>query len=312
VNSPLRIGVDIGATKVLGVLVDAEGTVLSTVRRPTVPTPTGIVEITASVVTSLKREIDQPGASVTGLGMGVPGAVMPGRGTVAHAVNLGVGSEEFPLAARLNDATSLPVHLENDTNVAALGALHLLGAGARDLAYLSVGTGLSAGIVLDGRLWRGRRGTAGEIGHISLDATGPECVCGQRGCLEAVASGSAIARAWHGPGEAGAGAGRHLLAAAEAGDPEATRIRDQLARRLATAVRLLVLTLDVEVVYLGGGVVDNGSILFETVVTALRQDEETSRFLASLELHQRIRPVPSGCLVAPVGAALLVPVRHTP
>ena len=128
------------------------------------------------------------------IGIGIPGIVDRDRGTVAHAVNLGLGGEWFPLAGRLADRTGATVVVENDLNAATWGA-HVL-SGADDLAYLALGTGLAAGFVLSGKLRRGVHGAAGEIGHVPVDPAGPLCSCGQRGCLELRASGSALSAAW--------------------------------------------------------------------------------------------------------------------
>ena len=134
------------------------------------------------------------------------------------------------------------------------------------MAYLNLGTGIAAGIVADGELWRGARGTAGEVGHISIDPNGPLCRCGQRGCIEALAGGGAIAERW---GRPGALPVRDVFDAADAGDPLARELRSGLARGVAAAVRVLVLTADVDVVVLGGGVTALGDRLMADVAAEL-------------------------------------------
>ena len=174
-------------------------------------------------------------------------------GAVRHAVNLGIDGNGVALGAALAESLGVPVGVENDVNAAAVGAAALLGAD--DLVYLSIGTGIAAGAVLDGRLRRGANGAAGEIGHLAVDPDGPRCACGQRGCLETVASGAAIGRRW--PGSGGAPF-RSLLAAAADGDAEAAALRDEVARRLADAVSVLGLLLDPAVVAIGGGAAEAG------------------------------------------------------
>jgi predicted NBD/HSP70 family sugar kinase len=118
---------------------------------------------------------------------------------VTMAVNLGVGAHPYPLAAEVGAATGLPVTIENDVRAAALGAhesLRLAGDPPESLAMVSIGTGISAGFVVRGELLHGVHGMAGEIGHVVIDESAALCRCGQRGCLEAVAAGPAIARAW--------------------------------------------------------------------------------------------------------------------
>ena len=186
------IGLDIGATKTLGVLVDADGRVLEQVREATEPGADGVVRTAELVVAHLGAATD--GAPATSVGLGIPGLVDVERGAVKHAVNLGVDGDWVPLRAELEARLGVPVAVENDVNVATLGAVAL--SGIRDLVYLSIGTGLAAGLVLDGTLRRGATGAAGEIGHVPIDPHGALCQCGQRGCLETVASGRALAEAW--------------------------------------------------------------------------------------------------------------------
>ena len=118
-------------------------------------------------------------------------------GTVEHAVNLGI-EERVPLAAMVAEALGgeVPVQVENDLNVAVVGSAHALGPQVHDIGFLALGTGVAAGLLLDGRLRRGSRGAAGEIGHLTLVPGGLPCKCGQLGCLEQYASGSALDTAW--------------------------------------------------------------------------------------------------------------------
>src|SRR5690606_27342425 len=147
------------------------------------------------------------------------------QGRVLHAVNLGV--DALDLAARASAELGVPVAVENDVKAAALGAASLMGPeAAASMAYLNLGTGVAAGIVTDGRLWRGARGTAGEVGHISVDPAGRACTCGQRGCIETLAGGGALARAW---GRPGAFPVRDIFDAADEGDADAVLLRADIA-----------------------------------------------------------------------------------
>jgi predicted NBD/HSP70 family sugar kinase len=216
-------------------------------------------------------------------------------------VNLGIDGTPLPLAEQLGDRVLAPVHVDNDVNVAAVGASAALEC--RDLAYLSVGTGIAAGLMLGGRIRRGTRGAAGEIGHLPVDPSGPMCDCGQRGCLEAVASGPALARRWP-PGQGAASVVGAMLAAAAAGDESAVSVRDAVAGHLADAVALLAQTVDPDLVVLGGGVVDAGEGLIEAVRAALDERARRAPVLADLELSQRVTSVPSGVPAGALGAAL--------
>jgi len=180
---------------------------------------------------------------------------------VTLAVNL--GWSDYALRDALEHELGRPVIIENDARAAAIG-IHARGmAGASDdLAYLAVGTGIAAGVILEGRLHRGARGLAGEIGHAIAELDGPRCNCGQLGCLEAFASGPSIARR---AAERGSDATTavEVYAAAAAGDPVAGELIDDVGRRLAWAVHLLVMTYDVERVVVGGGV-SHAGLQFET------------------------------------------------
>lgn len=299
--SALRLGVDIGGTKVHAVVLDAAGAVLAESRLPTGFGADAVVSSAHAAVTALTERLRIDPGALASIGIGVPGRVDPASGHVAHAVNLGLDSLDLGalLASRLGRA----VVVENDVNAAALGAFHVLGdPRLRSMAYLNLGTGLAAGLVLDGRVWRGSRGVAGEIGHISVDPQGVLCRCGQRGCLETLASGSALARLW--PQGAGAPASE-LFAAADAGDEQAAAVAERLVGNVAAAVRILVLTVDVDAVVIGGGLSSLGDRLLGQVRARLDADARTSPFLASLGLAERVLPVPSGSPVGAVGAALV-------
>ncbi|MBL7622497.1 ROK family protein [Frankia sp. AgB1.8] len=329
-----RVGLDIGATKILGVVVAGDGTVLAQAREQTVAGPDGVLASAGTVLERLAEAIDGP--LPPDVGVGVPGIVDRRRGAVKHAVNLGLGGDWFPLAERIGARAGALRHLgaspaqghfgtgpaqgrvgtgpaqgrvgagpprvtlENDLNAATWGA-HVL-SGADDLAYVSLGTGLAAGFVLDGVLRRGAHGAAGEIGHVPVDPAGELCSCGQKGCLELVASGSAASAAWPSrdvpPAEA-------LFAAAAAGDPAAVAARDRFADGVADAIRMLGLTVDPRTIILGGGVANLGAPLLDAVAGALRAQAATSPFLSSLDLASRLTLVPRGVPVGALGAAMI-------
>jgi predicted NBD/HSP70 family sugar kinase len=295
----VRLGLDIGGTKIDAVALADDDTVLARTR---VPTGFGPDEVLANARTAAERVVEAaggvPAAGFPTVGIGIPGIVDAQLGIVRHAVNLGL--EQLALGPGLSAALDASVTVENDVNAAALGAYHLLGL-TRSAAYLNLGTGLAAGFVLDGRLFRGARGTAGEIGHIPIDPLGEQCACGQRGCLETIASGGWVARKWGGDAALPV---LELFDRADAGDARAVALRDELIAGAAAAVRILVLTVDVEVVVIGGGISNLGARLLDRIAAALDAQAEVSEFLASLELSSRVRLVPLDQPVAAVGAAL--------
>ncbi|MDY0830269.1 ROK family protein [Microbacterium sp. BG28] len=295
----MRVGLDVGGTKTDAVVVDAEDRVLASVRLATLWGPVGVVETVADAVAALGTVTGIDATQFSSVGIGMPGQVRSGSGRVTHALNLGVA--DLDVAAAVGPRLGLPVHVENDVKAAALGAAALERPGA-SLAFLNLGTGVAAGIVLGGRLWRGAGGSAGEVGHISIDPTGPLCRCGGRGCIEALAGGAAIADRW---GRPAALPVRDVFDAADAGDALATVIRLDLARAVAAAVRILVLTADVERVVIGGGLTALADRMLPEVRIELEHSAAASPFLRSLRLADRMRVLPTGSPVAAVGAAIV-------
>jgi glucokinase len=300
----MRVGLDVGGTKTDAVAVDATGAILSRVRLATGWGADAVVRTVLEAVAALEFEMsgrDGTGIrpSIESVGIGIPGQIEPGTAKVAHAVNLGVA--ELDLAVAVGSRLGAAIHVENDVKAAAFGAWVLHG-GTGSMAYLNLGTGIAAGIVSDGSLWRGARGTAGEVGHISVDPNGPLCRCGQFGCIEAFAGGGAIAQRWRSPGALPV---RDVFDAAEAGDPIAAELRAGLARGVGAAVRVLVLTADADTVVLGGGVTALGSRLMDDVVAELAASAAASPFMRSLQLEQRVELLPAGSPAAALGAALV-------
>jgi len=295
--SRLSVGLDIGATKIHGVVVDDAGVIQAEARAATQSGAEGVLASAVGVVDELRDAVD---LHITGtVGVGIPGLVDTERGTVSFAVNLDIAGPVL-LAQLLSERLGLPVAIENDLNAATLGAWHA--SGVDDLAYLSFGTGLAAGLVLDGKLRRGIHAAAGEIGHIPVDPAGELCHCGQRGCLETIASGSALTRMWP---SSDAHPVESLFAAAEAGDEKAVAVRDRFVGGAADAVRLVALAVDPATIILGGGVAHIGEPFLAGVAEALRASAAASDFLASLRLPERLRLVPTDLPVAALGAAMV-------
>lgn len=310
----MHLGFDVGGTKTDAVVVAHAGEIVARVRRPTAWGAEAVVATLVDVVTELAAEVGCAPVEFTSIGIGMPGQIAPGTARVTHAVNLGI--EELDLRAAIGPVFGVPVRAENDVKAAAVGAFALRSASATPLpadgaaasmAYLNLGTGIAAGIVKDGALWRGARGTAGEVGHISIDPNGPECRCGQRGCIESFAGGGAIARRWGIPGALPV---RDVFDAADAGDAAAVELRRGLAYGVAAAVRVLVLSEDVETVVLGGGVTALGDRMLNHVVTELEASAAASAFLRSLHLPERIEMLPAGSPAAALGAALIGATAH--
>ncbi len=296
----MRLGLDVGGTKIHAVALDHRNHVVGEIRLPTgFGTDAVLTQITAAIARVSAGAL--PGTGVESVGIGVPGIVDADTGRVRHSVNLGI--EDLELAAAVGSATRLPVVVENDVNAATLGAAHASGLHGV-IGYLNVGTGLAAGIAVNGTLWRGAAGIVGEIGHLPFGSEGALCSCGQRGCLETTASGSALARLWPYDGEH---RGQALFSAADAGDPHALSTRDGLITGVAAAIRILTLTVGVEAVILGGGLTRIGQPLADAVRSTLRTWEAQSPFLATLHMSEHVFVLDAGTPVAAIGAALLAP-----
>ncbi|HMJ74553.1 MAG TPA: ROK family protein [Iamia sp.] len=256
------IGVDLGGTKVLAGRVLADGTVTDRVKRPT---PT---EGPEAVATTIAEMVDELGGADR-LGVGTPGYV-GGDGVVAGVPNLVGWVPPVPLGQLLRAATGLArVAVDNDVNVGALGeAAHGAAAGRSDVLCAFMGTGVGGGLILDGRLWRGPRGLAGEIGHVTVRAGGRPCGCGGRGHMEAYAGRVGMereARRRHDAGEetvlvelAGEGrmkSGTFAKALAQ-DDRVATELVAEAVDAVAIAIASTVMLVDVTAVVIGGGVAD--------------------------------------------------------
>jgi glucokinase len=272
-SGTVAVGVDVGGTKVDGLLVDVErGEILD---RRLADTPATDAEAAAQAIVTVARELTAERDDVAALGVGAAGMVQL-DGVMRFAPN--VAWREFPLRERIQSAVGLPTLVDNDANVAAWGEFRFgAGRGSSDMLLVTVGTGIGGGIVSGGKLFRGAYGFAGEIGHIIVEPGGPLCGCGNMGCWEQVASGRALGRlgreaaAEHpesmlnelAGGDAAKVTGRMVTAAAQSGDGLAVRILAQVGRRLGEGIAGLVNILDPDVVVVGGGVIDAGDLLLE-------------------------------------------------
>jgi glucokinase len=275
----LFLGIDVGATKTHVALGRADGTVLgeSYLERWT---SGDVGRDLDTLVERARGVLDAAGVSVRALaaiGVSAPGPLDPASGVVRDAPNL-PGWHEVPICEHFERAFGRPVRLENDANAAALAEWRFgAGRGSRAFAFLTMSTGVGAGLVLDGRLYRGARFGAGELGHGPLVAGGRLCACGIRGCLEAYTGGAALAARMRedvaegvetkiaelAGGDPAKIDARLWIAALRAGDAYARRLREEYLERLAQALALLVIGLDVDRVALGTIVARNPDLFLD-------------------------------------------------
>lgn len=260
--------VDVGGTTLKGAVFSATGEVL--VRR-SAPTFGNSDSVTAGLAQLLSQLVDGAaarGATVAEIGIATPGLVDSGAGVVRYAANL--GWQDFPLVSTIAVRFGRPVLLDNDARAAAIAELAFaLPERLRDLLFVPIGTGVSAAVILDGIVLHGATGAAGELGHIGVVPGGRRCGCGQLGCVEAYASGSAILQRY-------LEAGGHASSAAEvverlADDPRAASVWADAIDALAAGVAALTAALDPDVVILGGGVARAGDVLLAPLRAAVAE-----------------------------------------
>jgi len=308
------VGIDLGGTKIYAVLFDGE-TVLAEAKAktPTQGGPLAVVDAMAAVVRDLG-----PVDDLAGVGLGAPGVIDPAEGTVRQAPNLPGWMEPFGVADALSSALdAVPVAVDNDVNVGTL-AEHRLGAGkgAENLLGVFAGTGIGAGVVLDGALRRGPTGAAGEIGHMIVRRGGRVCGCGGRGHLEAYAGRAAMERRARDLERKGrdtvlvdlAPARRMtsgvFVKALAAGDAVATELIDEAVAALGAAIASAVSLLDIPLVVVGGGLADR---LGPSFVARVEQACLADVFPRNPDL--RIVPAVLGDRGGSIGAALMAAER---
>ncbi len=311
--SRYAIGVDVGGTRIRAGLVTTTGEI---VRREVTQTrhdagAEGVIAQVVELVQALTADTEVP---VAGVGVAVPGAVDPHAGKVRFAPNL-PNWRDLPVRSLLARRLPWPVFVGNDANLAAV-AEHRFGAGrgVRHLIYITVSTGIGGGIIVDNRLLLGQHGYAAEIGHHTVKADGPPCKCGNIGCLEALASGTAIARdarvavasgektllREHCEGNIWHLNATHVVEAANAGDPVAIRILERAGHYLGVGILNLLHIFNPQRVILGGGVMNAGDWITRPMWAVLRQRVQAS-YLEACD----IVPAALGDNVGILGAAAL-------
>jgi glucokinase len=268
------IGIDLGGTKMLlGVLDGDSKTVWESRERSAGESEEDLVEL---LVREIAEARNQRGG-VRAVGMGIPATIDHDKGLALAAVNLPI--ENLPIRDLVVERTGLPTFVDNDANVAAL-AEHLFGAarGAANAVMLTIGTGIGGGLILGGEIYRGAHGAGAELGHMAIQMDGPGCQgnCPNRGCVEALASGTALGREGLAAAESNPDSalgellaegkpvdGRAVTVAAQAGDSTAIEVFDLLGGRLGVALASYANIFEPEVIVVGGGVMAAGDLLLD-------------------------------------------------
>jgi len=250
----MRIGIDLGGTKIEGIALDADGSALL---RRRIPAPRGDYDATLAAVVTLVGEIEHELGCVGTVGVGIPGAISPASGLVKNANSTWLNG--LPLGDDLPRRLGRPVRFANDANCFALSeAADGAAAGAHVVFGAIIGTGTGGGVVVDGRGLTGPNMVAGEWGHNPLpwprsgEWPGPSCYCGRTGCIETFLSGPGLARDYANAG-AGPISALEISTRSEAGEPRALACLDRYEDRMARALAAVINLLDPDVIVLGGG-----------------------------------------------------------
>lgn len=292
-------GVDVGGTTTKACIVEGGDNLASTVVPTILGSPSDLGDLTISAVSAAVAGTGHRLSDLARIGVGVPGQVFSGQ--VRNAANLGIDEEAFDLAGYVTSSTGVPTSVENDMTVAAYGAFSQLSIdepALENLVYIGLGTGVSAGVVLNKTVFRGSHALAGEFGHVPM-GTGLQCACGAVGCLETVIGANGLREAWNGS------VTMSLFDAAAQGDQEAMEVVDRAVRFLATAMWWLAAAYDPDYFLIGGGLgINNPSI--KGLIAARWAEMSSASALARRVLDpDRIRISDLDEPVGAYGAALL-------
>jgi glucokinase len=315
-RNDLIIGVDLGGTKIHAAAVDEHGEMLASRREKTRPEQgaDAVIGRIAELIAGVAGELGATPSDVQAICIGVPGGVDESTGVVDEAPNL--GWSEVPLEAQLAEALGARprIFLDNDVRVAVLGEhAYGVGRGTRTMIGIFVGTGIGGGVIIDGKLHQGSRGAAGELGHMVMVPKGPECHCGNRGCVEALASRTAMEREVRARGKSLAlklmkkeGRDRLTSSVIARALEEGDRVMEKVFRKAQKYIGLLVSNvvnlLDPEVVVIGGGLVDR---LGEFMVARIREIAYDHFLLQRDRERVRIECSQLKDRAAPLGAAFV-------
>jgi glucokinase len=314
------IGIDVGGTKIAACLVNLQGKILTSIRRPTeVSNPEATLDSIAEAAKELMHANQLDPKGIEAIGFGIPGLVDAENGIGIASVNL--GWKNVAVRAGLEARLGIRCVIDNDVRAGAMGEVRFGAAkGLRNLVYLNVGTGISAVILIDGKFLLGTHGLAGEIGHAVLVPDGAECKCGGRGCFEAVASGPGIAERALGKIKNGQESilapqgwslsasfnAENVFAAALQGDRVAVETLEEIGRFMAFSLQYIALAYDPEAIVLGGSVLLSSALLFENIQQMLSILGNNSWVFGKAYTKDLVRLSTLGNHAGVLGAAALV------
>jgi glucokinase len=267
-----HLGFDLGGTNLKWAVIDRSPTVWQVLDKGRIRTPAvGGPDAIVGAITELGREGVARFPAIQSVGVGVPGLYDPATGRTRFIVNIPGDWDGFPVAEPVADAVRLPVALINDARAFGLAELHLgAGRGARSMVGLTLGTGVGGVIAIGGRVYLGHDGTAGELGHQTIDPAGPMCGCGNRGCLEAFVRADRFALA------CGATSVKGAVLAARAGDATAMAGIERIGGYLGIGIANMIEVITPDRVVVGGGISAAADLLFEPIRAELRRRVHTT------------------------------------
>ncbi|TGE38016.1 ROK family glucokinase [Desulfosporosinus fructosivorans] len=320
-NPSVYIGIDLGGTSIKMGLVDQLGNILHTQESPT-PVKAGyhqVLKVFSQMTQQLFKDSQYEWKDIVGVGVGVPAFLDQRQGIVIEAVNL--GWDHVPLKEDLERMWTVPIIIDNDANAAALGEMwNGAGKGASHLICLTLGTGIGGGVIINGNIYHGANGSAGEVGHITTNhQNGRSCNCGRKGCLETEASGTAIVLdaleqvkgMSTGPlkeeyDRTGTITAKSVVQLARRGDPICKKIITKIGRILGCTLAQMCYLLNPEIIVIGGGVARAGKILFDPLIQAFHD-----AVLPRVAENTSIVPAMLGNQAGLTGAAWLIHRKYT-
>ncbi|MBQ7794487.1 MAG: ROK family glucokinase [Clostridia bacterium] len=293
----MYVGIDLGGTNIAAGVVDDNGKILCQASLPT-KADRGAEAIAKDMAELAKRVIADSGLTekdIKAIGVGSPGSVVNSTGTIAYSNNINM--KNFPLGDIIRSYVDLPVNLENDANAAAYGEYAINGKGSECFVFITLGTGVGGGVIIDGKLFRGFNGCGAELGHTVIEHGGEQCTCGRKGCWEAYASVTALIRQtkeameknpeslMHALAEKeGKVSGRTAFDAAKQGDSAAQEVVDQYIRYVADGIVNMVNTFQPTKIVIGGGISKEGDYLLNPIREFVKANDY-NKYLEKTEIE---------------------------
>jgi glucokinase len=304
------IGIDLGGTKINGALADLNGKVMSKYVLPTNASEgeENVLNRIYEVIEKVLQDGGKKAEEIKAIGIGSPGPLDAKKGIIISTPNLPF--ENFQLVKPISERFGIPTYLDNDANVAAIGE-HIFGAGkgTENMVFVTVSTGVGGGAILNGKIYRGSTCNALEIGHTTVEKNGPRCNCGNYGCVEALASGTSIGKRANEAIQRGEEtslknykglSSYEVFQEAKKGDKIASEILDSCLNYLGIGIANIVASFDPEMIIIGGGVTNGGSIVFDKVREVVKE-----RCFETMANSCKIVPAGLGTDAGVIGAVAL-------